>query len=109
MIIDNAATFNVTAASDSKSIPTTLPPEVTTLGAITSENCSDSPMCPFPCSKGFYCSEATGLCQPLCSQWKEFSKATEVTTDVFILLSACIALISGSAVLIIACIRWKQV
>ena len=107
--IDNTKTGNLTSASNSIDQTTNLPPEAVPISVNASENCSDSPVCPFQCSMGFYCSHDSGLCQPLCSQWKEYPKSTEVATDVFILLSACIALISGSAVLIIACIRWRQV
>lgn len=107
--IDNTTTANLTSASNLMDTTTILLPEAVHTSMNASQNCTNSPACPYQCSSSFYCNHDSGLCQPLCSQWKEYPRSTEVTTDVFTLLSACIALISGSAMLIIACIRWRQV
>ena len=74
-----------------------------------SQTCTDSQVCQSQCSEGFYCNATSKFCQPLCTQWKAYSRATIVVSDVFTLLMACIIMISGSAVLIVACIRRKQV
>ena len=60
------------------------------------------------CHQDFFRREESGDCIPSCATWKEFSYAEVVLTDVLIILSAVIGLITGSAVLILATVQFKR-
>ncbi len=49
-----------------------------------------------------------GLCRPRCDKWEDFSKVVVTVIDVMTIISALIGLFSGTAVLMLSCIRWKR-
>ena len=65
------------------------------------------------CREGFYCKEdannSNTLCSPSYHTWKQYPHATNIATDVLVLMSACIGVISGVGVLVVAGIRRKNV
>ena len=67
------------------------------------------------CREGFYCKEDVNngniniACVPSCHTWKQYPHATNIAIDVLVLLSACIGVVSGVGVLVVAGIRWKNV
>ena len=69
------------------------------------ENCST-----LQCQESFSCTtvENTSLCLPVCGRWELFSHPSTVALNVTIGLSAAISIIASIAVLVISCIRWKQ-
>ena len=69
------------------------------------ENCST-----LQCQESFSCTtvENTSLCLPVCGRWELFSHPSIVAINVTVSLSAAIGIIASIAVLVISCIRWKQ-
>ena len=61
-----------------------------------------------PCRQDFFRELESGDCIPSCATWREYSHAEVILTDVLIILSAVIGLITGSAVIIMAIVRFKQ-
>ena len=65
------------------------------------------------CRNGFYCSEgrngANAVCIPSCHSWNQYPHATNIGIDFLVLTAACIGLITGVGVLVVAGLRWKRV
>ena len=65
------------------------------------------------CHEGFYCKEDASngyiFCNPSCHTWKQYPHATNLAIDFLVLMSACIGVVSGVGVLVVAGIRWKKV
>ena len=62
------------------------------------------------CQEGFSCTAVSNasICLPVCGSWEEYPRETVVATDVVIILSAVIGVVSSIAVLVISCIRWNH-
>ena len=63
--------------------------------------------CTVKCSSGFYCT-ANSTCNPDCGSFEQDSHSAAVTGDVVIVISACIGVLAGTAVLIVSGKRRKQ-
>ena len=67
------------------------------------------------CRDGFYLKEtliandSVFLCYPSCYTWKQHASLPNFVIDFLVLLSACIGVVSGVGVLVVAGIRWKNV
>ena len=67
------------------------------------------------CRDGFYRKEnviannSIFFCNPSCYTWKQHTSLTNFVIDSLVLLSACIGVVSGVGVLVVAGIRWKNV
>lgn len=61
-----------------------------------------------PCREHFFREEESGNCIPSCAAWQEYSHAEVVLTDVLITMSAVIGLFTGSAVIVMAIMRFKR-
>ena len=61
------------------------------------------------CREGFYCREDSPSCAPSCRSWMQSPRSTSIAIDFAVLLSECIGVISGVAILVIAGLRWRKV
>ena len=104
----NSTGTNSTMTANSTTFPTESGINTSVANNNASQTCFNSPVCPFPCSEGFYCDQSTARCLPLCKEWNEYPRSTEVATDVVVILSACIGVISATVVLVLSCVRWKR-
>ena len=57
------------------------------------------------CNEGFY---LDGICRPECGEWEEFSHSTVLAFDTVVVLQAVAYLIGAVVVLILSCIRYKN-
>ena len=61
------------------------------------------------CREGFYCIEGAGICNPSCHSWNQYPHSTNIAIDFLVLMSACIGMVTGVGVVVIAGLRWKKV
>ena len=59
------------------------------------------------CREGFFCRE--DACIPSCHTWNQYPRATNIAIDFLVLTAACIGVVSGVGVLVVAGLRWKKV
>ena len=91
-------------SSDTTSSPATSPPNhVTSSG----NNPNNEDGCTVECSSGFYCT-ADNKCNPDCGSWEQDSHHLVVATDAVVIVSTCIGVVAGVAVLIVTGLRRKQ-
>ena len=64
-------------------------------------------------SEGFYCIESSNdshaSCNPSCYSWNQYSRSTNIAVDFMVLMSACIGVVTGIGVVIVAIMRRKHV
>jgi len=60
------------------------------------------------CSDGFYLDLELDVCRPQCGIWKPTSHDSQAVIDAFTIMALCIAVICGSAFLILALLQRKQ-
>ena len=74
-----------------------------------SDNSTESPMAsPVTCREGFYQDDEIGLCLPECSKWESLPHHVELTTHVFVILSAVVYVVSASIFLLLSCLHYKR-
>ena len=60
------------------------------------------------CSDGFYINESSNLCVPECGVWMELPSSKSTALDVVGITSAVVYLVSGTAVVVLSCIKHKR-
>jgi hypothetical protein len=61
------------------------------------------------CQEGFYCSGEDAItCIPSCHTWNQYPRATNIAIDFLVLTAACIGVVTGVGVLVVAGLRWKK-
>ena len=63
-------------------------------------------LCTITCHDQFYCEN--NFCKPNCHRFREYSEAYTVTSDVLLVVSGSIGILSGGAVLLISCVHRKR-
>lgn len=61
-----------------------------------------------PCQEHFFRPENWTICVPSCFTWSEFTPSEDTAFDVVILLSATTGIITGTAVIVISFLRFKN-
>ena len=61
------------------------------------------------CREGFYCIEGANICNPSCHTWNQYPRSTNIAIDFLVLTAACIGVVTGVGVLVVAGLRWKKV
>ena len=73
--------------------------------AARSASCGDV----LTCRDEFHVDEASCLCVPTCMVWSPYSEVERRVSDLFVILAASFAIISGVVVLILSCVRCRKV
>ena len=72
-----------------------------------SESATEEDNCTVNCSSGFYCT-ANNTCNPQCGSWEQHSHDVVVAVDTAVILSACIGVVAGITVFVVAGVRRKH-
>lgn len=59
------------------------------------------------CSEGFY-RNTNGSCLPECAVWSPYPQTTVLITDILVIFSTVVAVVSGVAVLFVSCVRCQK-
>ena len=78
-----------------------LPPSAVQQETLTCKNIT--------CQEGFFCREDASVCIPSCHTWNQYPRATNIAIDFLVLTAACIGVVTGVGVLVVAGLRWKKV
>ena len=79
-------------------------PEANATGTTTPPSTTSN----FTCSTDFYLDPATGLCKPICGQWKLYPHATVVAIKVLVIFGAVACITIGVIIILTSALKYRH-